>query len=370
MSWHDNGMPIIDCPEVLATAELIRRLYELPGCGAGGPLHVILEDGNTGDEHVHDSDYFGRADGRTIETYLCKRGEGTWVGGAYHHAYIDELGCPEEVADLCRLILASFRRMPEPWRAAAIAWADGTAWEGTQRMVGAALGEPPTASARVVHELIAELRQAEDTPPGPKPCISVPCPPFEGADEAPGSHGERKPVLQWAEIYGDLGQLTEDRRGNIDSLAAWQWKAWDHYRQVWRDLLLQSYAEVQQGPDGHTIRWEQVPPRDSLDTLPRYAMRIDPPPEVNVEQMLLHDAERPPQVLYRGGPMLPSVQGMFERWLADPEFDFDRAPLFVGIPDGADDRELADAIALCQRAGLLPPTPNGIVYLPAGLDLT
>lgn len=176
MSWYDSGMPVINDPEVLATAELIKRLYAMPGCSMGGPLHAIVDDYNTGDEHVLGGDYFGLRSGRTIETYLSRH---RWVTGI-GHVYDDVLHPPQEVADLCRLILASFRRMPEPWRAAAIAWADGT----IARNLPILVDNPQAAcqaSAEQVDDLVAELRRwiEQGETSGPKACVSIPCPDFE-----------------------------------------------------------------------------------------------------------------------------------------------------------------------------------------------
>lgn len=178
MSWYDHGMPVTNDPDVLCTAELIRRLYGLPGCGMGGPLHAMLDDGNIDDEQV-ESDYYGATDGRTTETYLCKH-RMVQVGTAWRHVYDDVLHPPQGVADLCRLILASMRRMSEPWRAAAIAWADGT----IARNLPILVDNPKAAceaSAEQVDAFIVELRQwiEQGEVSGPKACVPISCPDFE-----------------------------------------------------------------------------------------------------------------------------------------------------------------------------------------------
>ncbi len=33
--------------------ELIRELYAVPECGVGGPLHIVLDDGNIDDESIY-----------------------------------------------------------------------------------------------------------------------------------------------------------------------------------------------------------------------------------------------------------------------------------------------------------------------------
>lgn len=361
MSWYDNGMPIIDDPEVLATAELIKRLYATPGGANGGPLHVIVEDGNTEDEHVHDNDYFGRSDGRTVETYLCKRGEGTWTGSVYHHAYLDELYCSEELADLSRLILASFRRMPEPWRAAAIAWADGTAWAHLERLAGEPLiGGAPFATPEQVDALIAELRQAEDAPAGPKACTPVPCPSFE----------EFNPAAEM-NASGHTGRSPD-----------WRDVAWAAYP---NSLLARAVAELAtQGEctfttcnptlctEDHehrpTLRWAEMAAQDFDGTYRRWRLFVDEPPQVDARRDLADP--RQVQPVYSTDAIL----GMAEPWagpiaagvFANPT---PQAPLFVGLPAGVEAGQLAEAIRLCQQAGLIPDTPNGVVYIPGELGL-
>ena len=34
-------------------AELVDELYSMPECGVGGPLHIVLDDGNIDDESIH-----------------------------------------------------------------------------------------------------------------------------------------------------------------------------------------------------------------------------------------------------------------------------------------------------------------------------
>lgn len=328
MSWYDSGMPVINSAEVLATAELIRRLYELPGCDAGGPLHVILEDGNTGDEHVHDSGYFGRADGRTIETYLCKRGEGTWVGGAYRHAYVDELGWPEEVADLCRLILTSFRRMEEPWRVAAIAYFDGT----IARNIGFLANDwraACTASSEQVDELIAELRRAEDTPPE-KACVPIPCPEFEPFLPVPAIQGVEQVRYEQSIDYPGVKVTKLDCDGNP----------------IGEPTLVGGWAEAgfevsppKTGEVKPTLKW--------VETTIRFTDGMTP------------DLW---QALY--GWQWPTFD--LERVRNEPPKVDSVTPTFVELPEGVDPDGMFAAIELCRRAGLLD-SPAGYVLFPPGM---
>ena len=34
-------------------AELVAELYSIPECGVGGPLHIVLDDGNIDDEGIY-----------------------------------------------------------------------------------------------------------------------------------------------------------------------------------------------------------------------------------------------------------------------------------------------------------------------------
>lgn len=223
MSWYDQGMPVINDPDVLGTAELIRRLYDMPGCDMGGPLHVMLDDGNIDDGQL-DGDYYRATDGRTIETYLCVH-RMVQVGTAWRHVYDDELYCSEEVADLCRLVLASLRRMPEPWRAAAIAWADGTVTKNIKALAEN-LEIAGTASPEQVDGLVAELRlwieQGETS--GPKECAPIPCPPFRDA------------TLRGLHAVQGIEQLP--------GMPEWQREAYSHIDAIGRDLLVGGESRV------------------------------------------------------------------------------------------------------------------------------
>lgn len=44
-------------------------------------------------------------------------------------------------------------------------------------------------------------------------------------------------------------------------------------------------------------------------------------------------------------------------------------PMIVGVPENDDPVALADAIAICQRLGLLPETPGGLLFVPEGTEL-
>lgn len=40
-------------PRLARAAHAIRKLYSLPGCATGGPLHVIVDDTNVEDEYFN-----------------------------------------------------------------------------------------------------------------------------------------------------------------------------------------------------------------------------------------------------------------------------------------------------------------------------
>lgn len=361
MSWYDNGMPVINDAEVLATAELIKRLLASPEGSNGGPLHVIIIDGNTGDEHVHDSSFFGRADGRQIETYLCKPDKGTWIGGGYHHAYLDELHCSEETADLCRLILASFRRMSEPWRAAAIAWADGTIAKSLPILVD----NPEaacTASPEQVEALIAELRQAEDAPASTeKACISVPCPPL--TDVFPG-----REAVQGVERvrYEQTIHAPGIRVTKLD----------EHGQPIGESRLVGGWVDVgvktdPPGSGGPELKWLETTVRFDMGGVspdlwqvlygwewPRIDMDAvrNESPRVEVPKLPQDTPEPWSEFVARTSPLMLEIPP-------------GQVPVFVNVPEGSTVDAVGKAISLCRQLGLLKDAPGGHAIVPHGIHL-
>lgn len=103
------------------------------------------------------------------------------------------------------------------------------------------------------------------------------------------------------------------------------------------------------------IPWEgELPPDIARSFFPGlYSLA----PEVDVEQMLEQSLRAQTHPIY---PEFPS-----------PNYPHatDGHPLIVSVPTDIDVQKVSEAIALCQQVGLLAPTPQGVVYLPAEMDL-
>lgn len=52
--WAKLGNPDVRTPNTFKTVKAIRKLYCMPECGAGGPLHILTDDWNVRD---HDIDF-------------------------------------------------------------------------------------------------------------------------------------------------------------------------------------------------------------------------------------------------------------------------------------------------------------------------
>lgn len=398
MSWYDSGMPVINDPDVLATAELIRRLYEDWHQYAGGPLHVILEDGNTEDEQVHDSDYFGLREGYTVETYLCRHRWQPPMG----HVYDDELAWPGEVADLCRLILASFRRMPEPWRAAAIAWYNGTAWEHLERLAGEPLvGGPPAATPQQVDDFVADLRrwieQGEQS--GPKACISIPCPPFtyDADPDAPPRVVEvGAPIREYYEsrapraVEGGFSGVIHPGPGMRFAPDAKIVGPFESYsiNDDGSATITAPIADVDPSLAGGTARYEQTldTPSIRVTKLDAVGQPIGEPVEVSRWAAVGIQADEPdpehPEPTLKWveattGPL--PLQGDFRdlyeliAGVALPQVNMDEVlnqppqvhvPKIVRVPRGMTNEQAHKLLAGMLRDGLLKPSEAGWQYLP------
>lgn len=354
MSWYDEGMPMINDADVMATAELIRRLYEMPGCDMGGPLHAMLDDGNTDDTQV-ESDYYDATGGRIIETYLCKH-RMVQVGTAWQHVYDDELYPPEEVADLCRLILASMRRMPSPWRAAAIAWADGTIARNVVH-INPEWVLASEASPEQVDDLIAELRLwiAQGGQSGPKICASIPCPPFTPAVLAVQG------VERVERIRYEVSQSIQHPGVRVIRLD-------EHGYPIGEPRLVGGWADVQiqtaePDPDNPRpeLRWVEQTIRfteGNVDPELWQALYSWDLPKTDLEKVLAE----PPKVDYPT-PWADFIRDNMPLSVTVPP---EQMPEFIQVPDDCTVEQMRAAIALCQRVGLLD-MPHGFVLLPPGM---
>ncbi len=313
--WGDHGAPVVATGDVLATAELIRRLYEDFGQLAGGPLHAMLDDMNIDDEQVE-------SDHHTSGQYAQRM---TWDTSQpiFKSIYHDELDCAPEVKDLCELILASFRRMPESHRAAAIAWHRGWAWEHIEQLAGETLiGGPPFVSDAGVDELIAELRADMAKPdghPDSKACISIPCPPFQGISDALSGHGmETQPAV--AEPSKALAST-----GYGDPAF------WDGVR---------------------TVRPDEMGTRGEVPG--EWVMSSEPDARIDLTQIPLSRA------------MQAAMPGewMMRPTLTDPAL----IPKIVRVPEDIDIEDACRALGICRRLGILiDDSPAGHIFIPAGV---
>lgn len=50
--YEEAGKPRIVNEEVEKAADLVRKLYNQPGCGAGGYAHIVTDDWNLKDNHI------------------------------------------------------------------------------------------------------------------------------------------------------------------------------------------------------------------------------------------------------------------------------------------------------------------------------
>jgi hypothetical protein len=215
------------------TAQLMRRLFVDLGQSTGGPMHIVLEDGNVED---HSLDYCA-SDANMA--YLSNGQLEQWAQAG------DDVSDQHKQAirDTCAEITALLRPMTEAQRRKAInefwAW---WAPNATAVMVEQAGGyddeeddepdageddiEPGPVGARPVHgpSWNAQLREEDQRPEEPKACVTIPCPSFEevtlgganwfeqmvphiGAGGAPAVAGLHRWRGDWADLDGPLKGL-------------------------------------------------------------------------------------------------------------------------------------------------------------------
>lgn len=232
----DHGAPVIAEEEVLLTAQLIKRLCVDLGQDTGGPLHWMLDDMNIDDGQF---EMEGRTDGYPDNLYTH-----LWSDqfAAYAPAGTDtSTERRQAIEDICRLIWTSLSRMPEPWRAASIAYAEGWA----QDLLGREPGWPSEQAMRVYCD---ELRASLPGPPGCS--VPIPCPPFEEAtlrvsatsaqDQAEQRFRALRHAMSDLAVRGDTF-LAPQPGAMIGRAPEWQRRAWEHYR---ADGLLREGAHL------------------------------------------------------------------------------------------------------------------------------
>lgn len=114
--WGEWAYPIYCGDDIMEAAELIRHLYEDLREYTGGPLHIVLEDGNVED---HDVEWCGRPG---AYDYL-------FDGSSRRYAPpgSDDTSREQDIVRTCNRIIELFMQWPEAFRVAAIAWAHGDA---------------------------------------------------------------------------------------------------------------------------------------------------------------------------------------------------------------------------------------------------
>lgn len=211
--WYsDHGAPVIAGEEVMIVATWIRRLYVDWRQATGGPLHDVLDDMNIGDACVEP--------GRDRYAYLY---DGTYNR---HCQAGDELTTADadQIRDLCELICLAFTDMPEPHRAAAIAWAEGWAQDEAKRQ--------PTWPSPEACELYAqELKEPPRPPRGV--CQPQECPPFEDVTlriTAAPWPDQRRLLRHTTTALLLHGQTTirRDPDGMLSRAPDWQRQAWEY----------------------------------------------------------------------------------------------------------------------------------------------
>jgi hypothetical protein len=174
----DFGMPVSAADEVLAVAHLIERLYAMPGCAAGGPLHDVLDDMNVQ----------GDANGnlRGLDIVATWHGRYDYLQGESFDRWASASPAEkQEIIDLCEAIVANMDAMTDGERAAAIAWREG--WIGAELPEFAARIRTPERIDAIESHAEEMLDAARALPPveerpdpnAPKLCTPVECPAFQ-----------------------------------------------------------------------------------------------------------------------------------------------------------------------------------------------
>lgn len=222
--WQgDHGMPVVADDDTLAVAALIERLYALPGCDSGGPLHDVIDDMNIG------GDDNGDITGAHHDPAATWHGRFDYLTDGTYDRYVTATGEQKaEIILVCEAIAHTMDVMTEGQRAAAIAWAFG--WIKTALPEYAARVRTRERLACVADDVEMLLAKARALPPPgerrppatAQTCIPIPCPPFldtgDGREplvsplphpyvESPplATVGDDLPRVKWVETFVDVG---------------------------------------------------------------------------------------------------------------------------------------------------------------------
>lgn len=210
-------MPVTAEDDVLAVAHLIERLYAMPGCGSGGPLHDVLDDMNV------DGDANGYITGESTNLV------GTWHGrfdyltdGTFDKWASASPAEKQHIVHLCEAIAYNMDPMTEAARAAAVAWAFG--WIGAELPEYAARVNGPERRDRIeadAEEMLDAARalppvEERTPPPTQQACIQVPCPPWTEGPAADVARGAAPVVIHSA--VGDEWEPGVYRAGLVDGV--------------------------------------------------------------------------------------------------------------------------------------------------------
>jgi hypothetical protein len=177
--WNGHGMPVTAADDVLAVAHLIERLYDMPGCSTGGPLHDVLDDMNL------DGDANGDISGQGTNLVRTWHGRFDYLtDGTFDRWASASPAEKDHIVHLCEAIAYAMDTMTEAARAAAVAWAFG--WIGAEfpeyaaRVRGLEQRDRIEADAEAMLDAARALPPVEERTPRPttQACVPVPCPPF------------------------------------------------------------------------------------------------------------------------------------------------------------------------------------------------
>jgi hypothetical protein len=120
--WIGASSPTEWSSETERVVDLVRELYDLPGCGVGGPLHVALDDCNLDVREIEP--WYNGWSGENLDA-LHYQGVPVAELDPGSPAAVEGLGV--SIRQVCDEIAAILNRMTVPQRYAAMAYWDGYA---------------------------------------------------------------------------------------------------------------------------------------------------------------------------------------------------------------------------------------------------